>query len=63
MLLREEKYGYTLSSISPQFNGVVSGIVALPGNPPLILIAVTKYKNFPSRSGESWLYLSRVPVS
>jgi hypothetical protein len=63
MLLREEKYGYTLSSISPQFNGVVSGIVALPGNPPAILIAVTKYKSFPSRSGESWLYLSRVPVS
>lgn len=63
MLLREEKYGYTLSSVSPQFNGVISGIVALPGNPPAILISVTKYKSFPSRSGESWLYLSRVPVS
>jgi hypothetical protein len=63
MLLREEKYGYTLSPISPQFNGVVSGIVTLPGHPLVILLAVTKHKSFPSRSGESWIYFSRAPVS
>jgi hypothetical protein len=63
MLLREEKYGYTLSPISPQFNGIVSGIVTLPGHPLMILIAVTKQKSFPSHSGETWIYLSRLPVS
>lgn len=60
LLLREENYGYSLAPISPQFNGIVSGIIAVPGTPPAILIAVTKEKGLFSRGGETTLFLSRM---
>ena len=58
-LLREENYGYSLSPISPQFNGIVSGIIAVPGTPPALLIAITKPKGFFGQGGTTTLFLSR----
>jgi hypothetical protein len=58
-LLREENYGYSLSPISPQFNGIVSGIMAVPGTPPALLIAITKPKGFFGQGGTTTLFLSR----
>jgi hypothetical protein len=63
VLLRKEKYGFNLLPIGPEFNGVVSGVVALPGSPRTILIAVSKQKGFLQRGGETTLFLSRLPGS
>jgi hypothetical protein len=60
VLLREENYGYSLSPISPQFNGIVGGIVAVPGASPALLIAITKPKGFFSQGGTTTLFLSRL---
>jgi hypothetical protein len=63
VLLRKEKYGFSLAPCSPEFNGVVSGVVALPGSPRAVLIAVSKQKGFLNvkYSGETTLFLSRLP--
>jgi hypothetical protein len=61
VLLREENYGYSLSPISPQFNGIVMGIIAVPGSPQALLIAITKPKSFFSQGGTTTLFLSRRP--
>jgi hypothetical protein len=61
VLLREENYGYSLSPISPQFNGIVVGIMEVPGSPQALLIAITKPKSFFSHGGTTTLFLSRRP--
>jgi hypothetical protein len=61
LLLHEASYGLTLSPISPQFNGVISGLAALPGNPPSVLIAVSERKGILKQGGKTTLFLSRLP--
>ena len=58
--LRKERYGFTLTPVSPEFRGMVSGIAVLPGTPRTVLIAVTRNKGF-LKGNETILYMSRLP--
>ncbi len=59
LLHKEEPYGFVLSPISPQFNGLLSGVVALPGSTPAVLIAVVTGRGLLKRGGQTTLFLSR----
>ena len=60
-LLHEASYGLTLSPISPQFNGVIAGLAALPGRPPSVLIALAELKGPFKQGGTTKIFLSRLP--
>jgi hypothetical protein len=60
VLLRKERFGFTLTPVSPEFNGLVSGVAVLPGAPRMLLIAVTRKKGF-LKGAETILYVSRLP--
>ncbi|GIX48878.1 MAG: hypothetical protein KatS3mg131_3089 [Candidatus Tectimicrobiota bacterium] len=59
LLLRAEGFGYTLTPVSPQFDGVVSGIVALRGQPPVVLLAVARRRGLLSHGGDTRLFLQK----
>jgi hypothetical protein len=60
VLLRQERFGYTLSPISPRFNGVITGLVGLRGATPRLLIAVSRKTGSLIKKGETTIYLSRL---
>jgi hypothetical protein len=61
VLLHEASYGLTLSPVSPQFNGVIAGLVALRGRPPSVLIALAELKGPFKQGGTTKIFLSRLP--
>lgn len=60
VLLREETYGYSLTPISPQFNGMISGLVVLRDATPGVLVAATRTHDALGRKAETTLFLSRL---
>ena len=60
VLLRQTPQGFTLSSISPEFDGVVSGVAVLKGRTPGILVAVSKREGVLRQKRQTILYLNRL---
>ncbi len=62
-LLRVGPYGYSLSPVSPKFDGMVSGVSVVPHPTPGVLIAVSKRKGILGRKQQTIIFLSRLPLS
>jgi hypothetical protein len=62
-LLKAGPYGYTLSPVSPQFDGMVSGVSVLPDPAPGVLIAVSKVDGIFGGKQQTIVFLSRLPLS
>ena len=60
VLMRQTPQGFTLSSISPEFDGVVSGVAVLKGRTPGILVAVSKREGVLKQRKQTILYLNRL---
>ena len=60
VLMRQTPQGFTLSSISPEFDGVVSGVAVLKGRTPGILVAVSKREGVLKQKKQTILYLNRL---
>ncbi len=61
-LLRQGPYGYSLSPVSPKFDGMVSGLSAVPNPAPGVLIAVSKRQGVLGRKKQTIIFLSRIPL-
>ena len=59
VLMRQTPQGFTLSPVSPGFDGVVSGVAVLKGHTPGILVAVSKREGVLKQRKQTILYLSR----
>ena len=59
-LMRQTPQGFTLSQISPEFDGVVSGVAVLKGRVPGILVAVSKREGVLKQRKQTILYLNRL---
>jgi hypothetical protein len=59
VVLRADNFGFNFSSITPQFDGVVSGIAVVRGETPGVLVAVSRAKGLFSNKGETSLFFSR----
>jgi hypothetical protein len=62
-LLRAGPYGYTLSPVSPKFDGMVSGVSVAPGPAPGVLIAVSKRLGLLGCKKQTIVFLSHFPLS
>ena len=60
VLMRQTPQGFVLSPISPEFDGVVSGVAVLKGNTPGILVAVSKWEGVLRQKKQTILYLNRL---
>ena len=60
VLMRQTPQGFTLSPISPEFDGVVSGVAVLKGRVPGILVAVSKREGVLRQKKQTILYLNRL---
>ena len=60
VLMRQTPQGFALSPISPQFDGVVSGVAVLKGRTPGILVAVSKREGVLKQRKQTILYLNRL---
>ena len=60
MMMRQTPQGFALSPISPQFDGVVSGVAVLRGRTPGILVAVSKQEGVLRQRKQTTLYLNRL---
>ena len=60
VLMRQTPQGFALSSISPEFDGVVSGVAVLKGRTPGILVAVSKREGVLKQKKQTILYLNRL---
>lgn len=61
-LLRAGPYGYSLSPVSPKFDGMVSGLSVVPNPVPGVLIAVSKRQGVLGRKKQTIIFLSRLPL-
>jgi hypothetical protein len=61
VLLQQEEGRFALSPISPQFAGVVSGLAALPGRTPRVLVAISNRQGFLGGHEETFLLLGHIP--
>ena len=59
-MMRQTPQGFTLSPISPEFDGVVSGVAVLRGHAPGILVAVSKREGVLRQRRQTILYLKRL---
>ena len=59
VMMRQTPQGFTLSPISPGFDGVVSGVAVLKGRTPGILVAVSKREGVLKQQKQTVLYLNR----
>ena len=59
VLMRQTPQGFSLSPISPEFDGVVSGVAVLRGSVPGILVAVSKREGLLKQKKRTFLYLNR----
>lgn len=62
-LLRAGPYGYTLSPVSPKFDGMVSGVSVVPNPAPGVLVAISKRQGILGNKKQTILFLSRLPSS
>jgi len=60
VLMRQTPQGFALSPISPEFDGVVSGVAVLKGRTPGILVAVSKREGVLKQKKQTILYLNRL---
>ena len=60
VLMRQTPQGFVLSPISPEFDGVVSGVAVLKGRTPGILVAVSKREGVLRQKKQTVLYLNRL---
>ena len=60
VLMRQTPQGFTLSPISPGFDGLVSGVAVLKGRTPGILVAVSKREGAVKQRKQTILYLNRL---
>ena len=60
VLMRQTPQGFTLSPISPGFDGLVSGVAVLKGRTPGILVAVSKREGVLKQRKQTILYLNRL---
>ena len=60
VLMRQTPQGFTLSPISPGFDGLVSGVAVLKGRTPGILVAVSKREGVLKQKKQTILYLNRL---
>ena len=60
VLMRQTPQGFTLSPISPGFDGLVSGVAVLKGRTPGILVAVSKREGVVKQRKQTILYLNRL---
>ena len=60
VLMRQTPQGFTLSQVSPGFDGVVSGVAVLKGRTPGILVAVSKREGVLKQKKQTVLYLNRL---
>ena len=60
VMMRQTPQGFTLSPISPEFDGVVSGVAILKGHTPGILVAVSKREGALKQKKETILYLNQL---
>lgn len=60
VMMRQTPQGFTLSPVSPEFDGVVSGVAVLKGRTPGILVAVSKREGVLKQKKQTILYLSRL---
>ena len=60
VLMRQTPQGFVLSPISPEFDGVVSGVAILKGHTPGILVAVSKWEGVLKQKKQTILYLNRL---
>lgn len=59
-LMRRTLQGFALAPISPEFDGVVSGVAVLKGHTPGILVAVSKREGVLKQKKQTVLYLNRL---
>ena len=59
-MMRQTPQGFTLSPVSPDFDGVVSGVAVLKGRTPGILVAVSKREGILKQKKQTILYLNRL---
>ena len=59
-MMRKTPQGFTLTPISPRFDGVVSGVVVLKGRTPGILVAISKREGVLKQRRQTILYLKRL---
>ena len=60
VLMRQTPQGFTLSPVSPEFDGLVSGVAVLRGRTPGILVAVSKRGGVLRKRKQTILYLNRL---
>ena len=60
VLMRQTPQGFTLTRVSPGFDGVVSGVAVLKGRTPGILVAVSKREGVLRQRKQTILYLNRL---
>ena len=60
VLMRQTPQGFTLSPVSPEFDGLVSGVAVLRGRTPGILVAVSKREGVLRKRKQTILYLNRL---
>ena len=60
VMMRQTPQGFTLSPVSPGFDGVVSGVAVLKGRTPGILVAVSKREGALKQKKQTILYLNRL---
>ena len=60
VLMRQTPQGFTLSPVSPGFDGLVSGVAVLKGRTPGILVAVSKREGVLKQRKQTILYLGRL---
>ena len=59
-MLRQTPQGFTLSPVSPGFDGVVSGVAILKGDVSGILVAVSRWEGVLRQRKQTLLYLNRL---
>lgn len=60
VMMRQTPQGFALSPVSPEFDGVVSGVAVLKGRTPGILVAVSKREGVLKQKKQTVLYLNRL---
>lgn len=60
VMMRQTPQGFALSPVSPEFDGVVSGVAVLKGRTPGILVAVSKREGVLKQKKQTILYLNRL---
>lgn len=61
VLLQHLNDRFTLRPISPRFKGVVSGLAALPGRLPRVVVGISRRQGIVGQQEDTILFLARIP--